>query len=224
MSDETAGTAVVIPVKRDDPKERLSTLLSPAQRRQLQVAMLEDTLQTLIKAGMVGDTFVVSPDVQILDFVRRFGARSVPEPADAGVSAAVARALGETSSYARTLVLPGDLPLLSVDDLETAVTLAREGADVVIGPSGSLDGTNLLLIAGGARIPLHYDDDSFRKHFRGAVSLGLKVAVYRSPGVSFDMDSPGDVERFFERRRAGSTLTLLGRTLRRAQGQRLRRR
>ncbi|MDG7021659.1 MAG: 2-phospho-L-lactate guanylyltransferase [Nitrososphaerota archaeon] len=219
---ERGTAAVIVPVKGENPKERLSPILSPLQRRQLKVAMLEDTLQTLIKAGMVGDTFVVSSDRQILDFVPRFGARSIAEPADAGVSSAVSRALAETSGFELRLVVPGDLPLLSVEDLRTSLALAGEGADLVIGPSESFDGTNLLLLGRGVELPLHYDDDSFRKHFREAVSRGLKVAVYRAPGVAFDIDSPADVQRFFAHRRTGSTLTLLGRTLKRAQSQRQR--
>ena len=67
---------MVIPVKGENPKGRLSALLTLGQRRQLQVAMLEDTLQTLIKARMIGHTFVVSSDPQILEFVHRFGANS----------------------------------------------------------------------------------------------------------------------------------------------------
>ena len=70
------STAVIVPVKGENPKGRLSPLLSPSQRRQLQVAMLEDTLQTLIKARMIAHTFVVSSDRQVLGLVERFGATS----------------------------------------------------------------------------------------------------------------------------------------------------
>lgn len=214
---------MVIPVKGDNPKARLSPLLDLAQRKQLQVAMLEDTLQALIRARMIGQTFVVSSDPMILDFVRRFGANSVREPRDAGVNAAVDRGLEVTSSHDRRLVIPADLPLLSVEDLKAGPMLAREGAEVVVSPSESFDGTNMLLLTGSLGLPLHYDDDSFRKHFASASARGLRVAVYYSRGVAFDVDRPGDLHRLFKYRKRGSTLTFLGRTLRGSLKQRTRR-
>jgi 2-phospho-L-lactate/phosphoenolpyruvate guanylyltransferase len=217
LSGPNRSTAIIIPVKGDNPKGRLSPLLNPTQRRQLQIAMLEDTLQTIIKARMVGQTFVVSSDPEVLEFVHRFGAGSVSESEDAGVSAAVVRGLEATASYGRRMVIPADLPLLSVEDLKAAPMLAREGAQVVLSPSETFDGTNLLLLTKGVELPLHYDDDSFRKHFAGAVALRLRVAVYYSKGVGFDVDRPRDLHRFFKFQKRGNTLTFLGRTLRGAQ-------
>jgi 2-phospho-L-lactate/phosphoenolpyruvate guanylyltransferase len=217
-------TAVVVPVKGQNPKTRLSSLLTPGQRRQLQVAMLEDTLQTLMKARMVGDTYVVSSDTHMLEFAKRFGAREVPEPADAGVNSAVNRGLEVTAGYERQVVIPADLPLLAVEDLKAGPMLAREGAQVVISPSETFDGTNMLLVARGVGFPLHYDDDSFRKHFGSATARRLRVAVYYSRGVGFDIDRPADLHRFFKYQRRGSTLTFLGRTLRKAQKPRAQRR
>lgn len=211
------STAVIIPVKAQSPKGRLSALLRPGQRRQLQVAMLEDTLQTLIRARLIRRTFVVSSDAQVLKFVERFGANSIAELGDAGVNAAVSRGFAATSAYARRLVLPADLPLLAVEDLKIPVTLAREGAEVVISPSESFDGTNLLLLAGNSKIYLHFDDDSFHKHMSAANDAGLRLAVYYSRGVGFDVDKPSDLHKFFRFGKRGSTLTFLARTLRTAQ-------
>lgn len=179
--------------------------------------MLEDTLQTLIKARRVADTFVVSSDLPLLEFAKRFGANAVTEPSDSGVNAAVRRGLESSSAYANRMIIPADLPLLSVEDVRTPPMLAREGAKVVISPAEGFDGTNLLLLAEGAEMELHYDDDSFRKHFAEATSRGLPVAIYSSRGVGFDIDRPRDVHRFFRYGRPGSTLTFLGRTLRARQ-------
>jgi 2-phospho-L-lactate guanylyltransferase len=224
QADSNRSTAVVIPVKGKNPKERLSSLLSPTHRRQLQIAMLEDTLQTLIKARMVACTFVVSSDPDILDFVQRFGARAITEPGDEGVNAAVNRGLEATASYDRRLIIPADLPLFAVEDMKAGPMLAREGAQVVVSPSETFDGTNMLLFTRGVGLALHYDDDSFRKHFASATARGLRVAVYYSRGVGFDIDRPSDIHRFFKYQRRGSTLTFLGRTLRKAQRARAQRR
>jgi 2-phospho-L-lactate guanylyltransferase len=179
--------------------------------------MLEDTLQTMTKARMIGQTFIVSSDPQVLEFVKRFGANSVSEPRDAGVNSAVRRGLEATTSYERQMVIPADLPLLGAEDLKTGPMLAREGAEVVISPSETFDGTNMLLLPTDEAFPLHYDDDSFRKHVAAANDLRLQVAVYYSRGVGFDIDRPSDLHRFFKFRKRGSTLTFLGRTLRKAE-------
>jgi 2-phospho-L-lactate guanylyltransferase len=223
LNGSSRSTAVIIPVKGENPKGRLSTFLTPGQRRQLQVAMLEDTLQTLIRARMIGHTFVVSSDSNILEFVRRFGGRSVAEPHDAGVNSAVARGLRAASSYDRRMIIPADLPLLEVQDLKVAPMLVREGSQVVIAPSETFDGTNMLLLTRGGEMELHYDDDSFRKHVAGANSLGLRACVYRSVGVGFDIDKPSDIHRFFRFQKVGSTRTFLGRTLRKAESARTQR-
>ena len=200
-----------------DPKRRLAPLLTETQREQLQVAMLEDTLQTLIKARMVKNTFIVSSNAQMLEFARRFGANPLAEPKDAGVNSAVLLGLDSTSAYARRLVIPADLPLLTAEDVKMGPMLAREGSQVVVSPSESFDGTNMLLLGKGTDMELHYDDDSFRKHVATANAIGLKVAVYYSRGVAFDIDRPRDVHQFFKFNKRGSTLTLLGRTLRKSQ-------
>jgi len=207
------STAVVIPVKGKHPKGRLSPLLTPTQRRQLQVAMLEDTLQTLIRARMVRDTFIVSSDSQILEFAGRFGANAILEHGDLGVNSAVSLGLERTSRFASRMVIPADLPLLTAADMRKVTWLADEGADVVISPSQSFDGTNLLLLREGA-FELHYDDDSFRKHMRMALARGMVTSMYCSRGVGFDIDTPKDVEEFLGSGARGSTLTFLGRTLR----------
>jgi 2-phospho-L-lactate guanylyltransferase len=211
------STAVIIPVKAADPKKRLSSVLDPRGRRQLQVAMLEDTLQTLIRARMIGHTFVVSSDREVLGFAERFGARSIFEEGDAGVNSAVNRGLDRTAHYDKQMVIPADLPLLAVEDLKAGPMLAREGAQVVISPSETFDGTNMLLVTPGVGLPLHYDDDSFRKHFASATARRLRVVVYYSRGVGFDVDRPSDLHRFFRYKKPGNTLTFLGRTLRREE-------
>ena len=60
--------ALVIPVKGSNPKARLSSLFGPRERKQLQVAMLEDTLYAVAKAKKNLHTYVVSSDHEILQF------------------------------------------------------------------------------------------------------------------------------------------------------------
>ena len=208
---------MVVPVKGTNPKGRLSSIFGPRERKQLQLAMLEDMLLAIDKAHKTRHTFIVSSDPEILKFGERFGVGSIAEEGDEGVISAVERATAKLSSYDGWLILPADLPLLSPHDIKTVFTLHRMGSTVIISPSEDYSGTNLLLMTKNERIPLHYDDDSFNKHVKEATGAGLKAAIYYSDNVAFDIDHSGDVHRYFKFGRRNSTMNFLERTLKRSR-------
>lgn len=207
--------ALVVPVKGSNPKARLSSILGPKERKQLQVAMLEDTLHAIARAKKSVHTFVVTSDPEILKFAGRYGVGGVQEEGDAGVNEAVGRAISRLSGYDGWLILPADLPLLTATDIKNVFTLHRMGSPIIISPSEDYSGTNLLLMTRKRRIELHYDDDSYNNHVREAIATGARTAVYYSENVSFDVDHAGDVHRYFSFGRRNSTMNFLERTLRR---------
>ena len=213
VEGERRTIAIVIPVKSQAPKRRLSPLLNSRQRRQLQLAMLEDTLQAVARVKRTRHTYIVSSDRDILKFAGRFGAGSIAEDSDRGVNAAVEGAFSRLSNYAGWLVMPADLPMIRPVDIRTVVGLYRMGSPVVIAPSEDFGGTNLLLMGRGSRIPLHYDDDSFNKHVSEMTYRGVPFAVYYSENVAHDIDTTRDVHRYFKFGRRNSTMTFLARTL-----------
>jgi len=209
--------AIVIPVKGRNPKGRLATLFGAKQRKQLQLAMLEDALQAIGTAGKLSEAYVVSSDLEILKFADRFGVGSVVESKDEGVNQAVERAISNLDGYDGWLVIPADLPLISANDIKTVLELVRMGSLVIISPSEDYSGTNMLLMSRKARIRLHYDDDSFNKHVREASSKKVRFAVYYSQSVSFDIDSAVDVHRYFAFGSRNSTMNFLERTLKKGR-------
>lgn len=204
-------TAIIIPVKAGDCKKRLSSLLDENQRKQLVIAMLEDVLQTMMKARVIRDTHVVSSDRQILRLAENYRSRSVAEEKDSGVNAAVTVGMENTEQYPSRMIIPADVPFIRAQDVRNVITLHRLGASVVISPSRELDGTNLLLVGNGARLKLHYDDNSFHKHTSEAISSSLSVAMYYSESVAFDIDRATDIHRAFRLSYRCSTLTYLAR-------------
>lgn len=210
--------AIIIPVKADNPKGRLGTLLTAREKKQLQVSMLEDTLAAISRAKKLGHTFVVSSDLDILKLAERYGAGSIHEEKDAGVNEAVERAMTELDNYGGWMIIPADLPLITANDIKTVLTLVRMGSSVVISPSEDYSGTNLLLMTRQSPIPLHYDDDSFNKHLGEASERGIRFSVYYSENVAFDIDRAGDVHRYFRFGRRNSTMNFLERTLKRERG------
>lgn len=193
-------TAILIPFKADRRKSRLSRVLDPGQRRWLTELMLADVLGVFRRAGLLPRCYVVSSDVKVLTLARSLGARTIAEPRDEGVNAAVGmgvRTLGRNRDF---MVVPSDLPLLAPDEVKTAFAL-KKGFDCVISPSRSFDGTNLLVFSGTAAPALSYDSDSFWHHVGGAARKGLSLAVYCGEGVLSDVDTQEDLRRLSRTRR-----------------------
>jgi 2-phospho-L-lactate/phosphoenolpyruvate guanylyltransferase len=193
---------VVIPVKSlGRSKSRLSSALTPLERGALTLAMLEDVLDvTLAIAGW--ETWVVSPDEVVLEVAARRRVRTLVEDRP-GLSAAIRQAEGVAIvEHAQALaVLPGDLPLLTVETLTSAV---RTLGPVVIASSTS-EGTSLLLRRPPRAIASRFGTGSFRKHLELAEAKGLPAAVIDRPELSFDLDVPGDILTLLEDGRRGRT-------------------
>jgi len=205
--------AIVIPVKGHNPKGRLGSLFTPREKKQLQLSMLEDTLQAVARAKKLGQTYVISSDQGILKFAERYGVGAISEDEDSGVNEAVEHAVSELGMYDGWLIIPADLPLITANDVKTVLTLVRMGSTLVISPSEDYSGTNLMLVSKKAMIPLHYDDDSFNKHVEEASRRGIRFSVYYSENVGFDIDRASDVHRYFGFGRRNSTMNFLERTL-----------
>ena len=204
-------TAIIVPVKAGDRKKRLASILNEAQRKQLVIAMLEDVLQTLIRARVIRDSYVVSSDRQILKLAENYDARSIQEEGDNGVNSAVKTAMVRTSDYSSWMIIPADVPFIKARDIRNVMTLQRLGASVVISPSRELDGTNLLLLSKDVKMGLHYDDDSFHRHTGEALANSVPMALYYSDNVAFDIDRATDVHRAFRLNQRCSALTYLAR-------------
>lgn len=188
------ATVVVIPVKAAGKKSRLAGVLDGPSREEFARLLLMGVLGELNKAGLLRSSRVVSPDREILGMAERAGARTVPESHAAGFDAAVARGLRGVQGRPDVLIIPADLPLLRAPELKHLLGARSDGLDVAIAPSRAFDGTNAMLFSLAARVPLSYDDDSFRNHLSAAARRGLSVRVCTEPGLTFDVDSPSDLE------------------------------
>lgn len=182
--------AIIVPVKSSGRKSRLSGLLGRPEREEFARLLLVDVLRALKVARLLSSTWVVSPDESILGLASRAGSRTLKEPGDAGVNAAVFRGLGPIAGGSRALVLPADLPLLKGSEVRRFIEMTK-GLDVGIAPSKGFDGTNALLFS--SRLRLSYDHDSFWNHLSGAAREGLSVGVCTEPGLMFDVDTPEDM-------------------------------
>jgi 2-phospho-L-lactate guanylyltransferase len=136
---------------------------------------------------------VISSDARALAVARELGAEPLVERGQGlnhalylGRRWAMERACAEV-----LLVILSDLPWLASADLEALLALASR-ASVVIAPSKD-GGTNALLLRPPHAIPFRFGPDSAARHAAAAQERGLPVALARSPGLAFDVDTPDDV-------------------------------
>ncbi len=194
---------VAIPVKAlSKAKSRLSPELTPLERGALTLAMLEDVLD-VTQAVSGWDTWVVSPDEVVLEVAARRGASAVPEDKPP-LSAAIRQAeqLAKEREIDALAILPGDLPLVTVEALTAALhTLGS----VVVAPSTDRGGTNLLLRRPPRAIQARFGPDSFNRHLALAAAKGLPVAVVERRELAFDVDHPGDILTLLAAGRGGRT-------------------
>src|ERR1700757_1673183 len=120
-------TYAVIPAKSfTGAKQRLATFLQPHERRLLARAMLTDTLTACSQATALEGVGVVTCDRDVAEVAGAFGAEVLWEPEAQGHSRR-----GSTSM----LTLPGDLPLLSVADVQAIIAPPEPQVPVVLVPN-----------------------------------------------------------------------------------------
>lgn len=185
----------LVPVKQlTEAKSRLAPFLSAAQREDLQCAMLADVLAALTRSIALEGVMVVTRDAAMAAFARERGAVIVDEPdgcagLNVAVNAGIAR-LAERGA-ARALVVPADVPLVEVADIDRIVNLSRQLQLTLVVPSHDLGGTNGLLVHLNAPPEIAFGPDSFHRHLyskRGRLPMGMAVDSF-----AWDVDTPSDL-------------------------------
>jgi len=194
---------VVVPVRRlDAAKTRLASLLTPAERGAVALAMARDVIAASA-AQSDWETWVVSADPGVLAAAGGAGAEPVPEEGT-GLRAAVVQAERRARSrgVSELAVVLADLPWITPASLRRAL----EPADSIVGVRAESDGgTNALVRRPPTAIPALFGRLSFARHQEAALRAGLTLRGVDSEELAFDLDRPDDVRRLLEDGRAGGT-------------------
>ncbi|MEL0288021.1 MAG: hypothetical protein VXA34_05070, partial [Gammaproteobacteria bacterium] len=105
----------------------------------------------------------------------------------------------------RMLFLPGDVPLVTTDELDAVLDSRMEPPMIRIVPASDLMGTNGLAVAPPSGLTFSFGPDSFRRHLSLASEAGLKAEVLKLPGLGLDIDTPQDLIELNERLAIGET-------------------
>jgi len=184
---------VVVPVKPfDEGKSRLAAVLSPDERRALTRCLLAGVVRTVQASQLATQTLVVSRGEDARRYAAGLGAMTLLETQQ-GLNHALqqARQTAMAAGASALLVLPSDLPLLSVTDLHELVA-ASEQSEVVIAPSYD-GGTNALLLRPPDVLAFAFGMNSYQAHLNQATAAGLAVHTVTKQSLAQDVDQPQDL-------------------------------
>jgi 2-phospho-L-lactate guanylyltransferase len=188
----------VKPLRRG--KSRLSEVLSDEERADLNRRLLTHTLVTLSAIPEIEHVLVISRDQGALALARDYGARTLQENGAPQLNIALRRATVLAKNYAARdiLVVPADLPLLTPEDVNAVLALAKDPPVVVVAPDRRCQGTNALFVSPAGLIEYEFGPGSFNKHCEKAVQAGARLEVCELPSLALDMDLPEDLQMISE--------------------------
>lgn len=188
----------VLPVKDfGDAKTRLSTELSPDERRALFPVMVEDVLDALTSAPSLAGVLVLTRDPDATALAKRYGARVLAEPANQGQTSAVTLAVEtlQGEGVSTTLAVPGDIPMATADEIETALAAHGDDLALTIVPAWDERGSNCMICSPPTVIPFSFGNDSFVPHKAAARAAGIEPGIVKLTGIGLDVDNPDDLRR-----------------------------
>jgi 2-phospho-L-lactate guanylyltransferase len=192
---------ILIPVKNlSNAKQRLAPLLEAESRTALAQAMLRDVLETVHSWRQHGrgdfPAALVTSDSYAQELGSGLGFELIRDETNPGETGAIEMAtrLCEERQISKTLVIPGDIPLLAEWELEEIVSKAPLDGSLLV-PAADGRGTNAAFRSPAGLFPLRFGNDSFKPHLAAARATGKPCVVISLPGIALDVDRPHDLQQ-----------------------------
>jgi len=189
-------TWAVVPVKPFiEGKSRLAGILKESERYQLNVNCLSKTLNVLSGLKTIDKMLVVSRDGEALKIAIQAGARALLENGNQGLNQALYQVNNTLDkSCDRVLIIPTDLPLLVMEDIQKILELGATPPVVVVVADRRNNGTNALLVYPAGCIRYRFGKYSSKKHLAEAQKRGIKAISANIPDMRLDLDLVEDLE------------------------------
>jgi 2-phospho-L-lactate guanylyltransferase len=190
--------AVIVARVGNGAKSRLAGALSPAQRKELALAMLADVIEVCVQAGggVLAGTLAVVDSPEARHAVERGGAIAVADPGTGDMNAAVVVGLRAAREHGATtaVVAPGDVPLIEVADFAALLEAAGNAPRaVIVGASHDGEGTNALLLRPPEVITPGFGPPSLQRHLQAGQHAGAHTQACADLGLALDVDTPADL-------------------------------
>jgi 2-phospho-L-lactate/phosphoenolpyruvate guanylyltransferase len=191
---------ILVPVKSlANAKQRLASVLDQPTRTKLAQAMLFDVLETLGTWENRPEVGIVTSDPFALEAARRFEFQIIPDKANRSETDAIEMATRfcESRGVDSTLVIPCDIPLINVSELEKILEAVPVEGSVLV-PAADGRGTNAAWRRPAGLFPLRFGNDSFKPHLAAARATHKPCVVLSLPGIALDVDNPSDLRQLAE--------------------------
>jgi 2-phospho-L-lactate guanylyltransferase len=199
-------TWALVPLRGlEDAKTRLGAELDPEERLELVTAMATRTLAAVRDTPGIAGCVLVTADPRAAYLAKAFGARTIVQRLP-GLNAALleARAAAVKAGATAVLILPIDLPEVSVAALEDLLSGARHVAEEVSAQVGTRPlvlavpdrhgrGTNALLVTPPEAIEPAFGEDSLAAHAAAAAAGGATFRRYEGGPLTIDIDTGADL-------------------------------
>ncbi len=181
----------------ENAKSRLAPDLSQAERESVARSMFEDALDLCHNSPMV-EWFVVSDSDEAISLATEAGFGGIKDDGH-GLNAALVQAIAaiEGLGASSVLVLPGDVPLTTPEDIADIVDTG-DLSDVVVVPSTGDGGTNALSLTLPPAIAPNFGEGSLVAHIKAAEVAGVRCSVLPLERMDLDIDTPADIEAFLK--------------------------
>ena len=175
-------------------KSRLAGVLDGQSRKSLIMSLLERVLEASMNSSS-RDVYVIGGGYEVADICGRVGANWLNS--DSGnlnfdVSAGIAEI---TQAGNGTIYLPGDLPFVTSEDIDSVINRSENGDLAVLVASESDGGTNCVLFPYQTKLIPLLGLDSYRKHYEYAVDHGILFESIRPAGLLIDLDTEDDLKK-----------------------------
>jgi len=205
----------VIPVKEfDGAKHRLSSLLSPEQRRLLAETMLGDVLDAVAGAKNLAGIMLITLEPIAQAMAARIGARVETEGARDGHTGSVTAGLRilKREGKGGFMTMPGDIPAVRAAEIDAVLAAHLQAPSFSISPAHDDQGSNMVICSPPDSVPLRFGENSYFPHLDAARGQGIEPTILRQPGIAMDIDHPVDLEMFLRlpQSQGTRTRTLLG--------------
>lgn len=186
---------ILVPIKDfASAKQRLAPVLTAERRSELARTMFTDVLRTLATVPSLPSVAVVTRDAEAMRLASEFGFARIYDGLNAGETEAIASATEQAAELGAefSLVIPGDSPLVTAEDITRILNSApREGT--VLAPAADSQGTNAIFRRPANLFPARFGNQSFVPHLRAAIATRKPTVVLKLEGLALDIDRPNDL-------------------------------
>ena len=186
----------IIPIKSlNQAKHRLKHVLYPDERQEFFKAMFEDVLSTMMSVPDFEQVAVATVCPAACIIAKKYGAIVLSTSQDEGQTAAVERSakILDARGITSMLVIPGDVPLVTVEEIKIVLDLHEKAPSMTIVPAQDELGSNCIALSPTIAAPLRFGPNSYFPHLETARKLGLSLQSTKLTGLGLDIDTPEDL-------------------------------